>query len=75
MTDCNFIIIEGGAFVDIKKALRQWIDLYSESIDKECSLELYNNGFGKHIVKVDNRIDNERFCYLLNYLKYPENIT
>lgn len=75
MTDCNLIIIEGGAFADIKKALRQWIDLYSESIDKDCFLELYKNGFGKHIVKVDNRIDNERFCYLLNYLKYPENIT
>lgn len=75
MTDSNFIIIQGGAFTDIKKALRQWIDLYSESIDKRCSLELYKNGIGKHIVKVDNQIDNERFCYLLNYLKYPENIT
>jgi hypothetical protein len=73
MTDNNFIIIEGGAFLDIKKALRQWIDLYSDSIDKECSLEFYTNGSGKHIVKVDNRIDNERFCYLLNYLKYSEN--
>lgn len=75
MTDSNFIIIEGGAFTEIKKAIRQWIDLYSESIDKKCSLELYKNGIGKHIVKVDNQIDNERFCYLLNYLKYPENIT
>ena len=75
MTDSNFIIIEGGAFADIKKVLRQWIDLYSESIDKDCSLELYKNGIGKHVVKVDKRIDNERFCYLLNYLKYPENMT
>lgn len=74
MTNSNFIIIDGGAFADIKKALRQWIDLYSESIDKDCSLELYKNGIGKHVVKVDNRIDSERFCYLLNYLKYPENI-
>ena len=73
MENSNFIIIEGGAFLDIKKALRQWIDLYFESIDKEYSLELYKNGIGKHIVKVDNLIDNERFCYLLNYLKYPEN--
>jgi len=75
MPDSNYIIIEGGAFTDIKKALKQWIDLYSASIDNECSLLLFKNGIGKHIIQVDNKIDNERFCYLVNYLKYPEDIT
>lgn len=75
MIDSNYIIIDGGAFTDIKNALKQWIDLYSESIDKECSLELYKSGIGKYLVIVDKQIDNERFCYLFNYLKYPENIS
>merc|ERR1711991_412988 len=26
------------------------------------------------LIKADNKLDNERFFYLINYLKYPENI-
>ncbi len=75
MTDRNFIIIEGGAFTDIKKALKQWIDLYSDSLDIEYYLSLYQTAFGNYLIQVDDQIDNERFCYLVNYLKYPENVT
>ncbi len=75
MANSNYIIIESGALTDIKNALKQWTDLYSDSIDKECSILLYNIGLGKCLIQVDNQIDNERFCYLVNYLKYPENIT
>ena len=74
MIDRNLILIEGGAYLDIKKALRQWIDLYSNSIDSDCRFELYKNGRAKHIIKVDNKIDNERFNFLVNYLKYPVGI-
>jgi hypothetical protein len=70
----NLIIIKGGAYNDIKKALRQWIELYSKDLEDGLTFQLFRNGRGSHIVQADNRLDNERFYFLINYLKYPENI-
>ena len=74
MTINNLITIKGGSYDDVKKALRQWIDLYSEDLEIEISFVLYKNGRGSHIIKVDDGLDNERFYYLVNYLNFPEGI-
>ena len=70
----NIILIKGGSHSDVKKALQQWIDLYSDSISESLRFELYKNGKGNHVIKADPRLDNERFYYLVNYIKYPEGI-
>jgi hypothetical protein len=70
----NLIVINGGDYDKIKKALNQWIDLYSKDLQNGLTFELYRNGTEKHIIQVDERMDNERFYYLINYLKYPEEI-
>jgi hypothetical protein len=70
----NIILIDGGAYDDIKRALRQWIDLYADSLDAELTFELFKNGRAKHVIIADKRLDNERFGYLVNYLHYPEGI-
>lgn len=70
----NFIIIKGGAFNDIKKALKQWISLYSKDLRDGLTFQLCKNGRGNHIIQVDEQLDNERFFFLVNYLKYPEGI-
>lgn len=70
----NIIKIKGGSYTDVKKALRQWIHLYSDNLDKSLTFELYKNGQGNHLIKTDDRLDNENFFFLVNYLKYPENI-
>ena len=70
----NIIKIKGGSYTDVKKALRQWINLYSDNLDKSLIFELYKNGQGNHLIKADDRLDNENFFFLVNYLKYPENI-
>lgn len=74
MTIDNLIIINGGAYSDIKKALQQWIDLYSDNLQKNLTFELYKHGRGHHIIKADDNLDNERFFYLVNYLNYPKGI-
>lgn len=74
MTVDNLIVIKGGAYNDIKKALRQWIDLYSKDLQDDFTFQLFKNGRGKHIIQADKRLDNERFYYLINYLNYPEGI-
>jgi hypothetical protein len=70
----NIILIKGGSHSDVKKALQQWIDLYSESISESLRFELYKNGKGNHVIKADPKLDNERFYYLVNYINYPEGI-
>lgn len=70
----NLIFINGGAYTEIKKALNQWIALYSDQIQSDLNFKLYKNGKGNHIVQADERLDNDKFFYLVNYLKYPEGI-
>ncbi len=74
MINNNLILINGGAYTEIKKALRQWIELYSDQIKSDLNFKLYKNGKGNHIIQADDRLDNETFFYLVNYLKYPEGI-
>lgn len=74
MTTDNLILINDGAYNDIKKALRQWIDLYSENFPDGLTFQIFKNGRGNHIIQADKRLDNERFFYLVNYLNYPEGI-
>ncbi len=74
MTTDNLILINGGAYNDIKKALRQWIDLYSKDLQDDLTFQIFKNGRGNHLIQADKRLDNERFFYLVNYLNYPENI-
>jgi len=70
----NLIVIKGGAYTDIKKALRQWVDLYSKDLKGGLTFQLFKNGRGNHIIQADDRLDNERFYYLVNYLNFPEGI-
>jgi hypothetical protein len=70
----NLIVITGGAYKDIKKALKQWVDLYSKDLENGLTFQIFKNGIGNHIIQADKRLDNERFYYLINYLKYPEGI-
>jgi hypothetical protein len=70
----KIILVKGGSYSDVKKALQQWIDLYSESISDSFQFELYKNGKGNHVIKADTKLGNERFYYLVNYIKYPEGI-
>lgn len=74
MTHHNLILIKGGAYLQVKKALRQWIDLYANDLADDMTFEIFKNGHGNHIIQADDKLDNERFYYLVNYLKYPEKI-
>ncbi len=74
MNNENLIKIEGGSYDDIKKALRQWIVLYSKDLESNIKFELYRIGHESYLISADKRLNNERFNYLINYLRYPEGI-
>lgn len=70
----NLIIIKGGAYNEIKNALKQWVDHYEESLKDGFTFQLFRNGRGYHIIQADGRLDNEKFFFLVNYMCYPEDI-
>jgi hypothetical protein len=74
MTIDNLIVIKGGAYTDVKKALRQWINLYAEDLQDDFVFKVFKNGRGKHVILADERLDNNLFYYLVNHLNDPEDI-
>lgn len=74
MNPINLIILKGGNYNDIKKALKQWINLYSESLHKDITFQLFNQANGECVIIAHEKLDNQSFYFLVNYLKYPENI-
>jgi hypothetical protein len=74
MNKDNLIIIKGGSYNDIKKALRQWIEIYSEDVETDIKFELYKTELESYIIIVDKRLNNEKFNFLVNYLYFPEGI-
>jgi hypothetical protein len=74
MNSDNLIIIKGGLYADIKKALRQWIEFYSRDLDTNIKFEFFKVENDNYIIQVDKRVKNEKFNFLVNYLCYPEGI-
>ena len=74
MNNDNLIIIKGGSHNYIKKALKQWIELYSNDLVTDIKFELYKTGQESHLIVADKRLNNEKFNFLVNYLRYPEGI-
>lgn len=74
MNKDNLIKIKGGLYDDIKKALRQWIVLYSKDLESNIKFELYKIGQESYLIATDKRLNNEKFNFLINYLRYPEGI-
>jgi hypothetical protein len=74
MNKDNLIKIKGGSYDDIKKALQQWIMLYSRDLESNIKFELYKIGQENYLIAADKRLNNEKFNFLINYLRYPEGI-
>jgi hypothetical protein len=74
MNKDNLIVIKGGSHSDIKKALQQWIELYSDDLETDIKFELYKTGQENHLIVADKRLNNEKFNFLVNYLRYPEDV-
>jgi hypothetical protein len=70
----NLVVIKGGSYAEIKKVLQQWIRLYADDLPDGLTFQLYRNGSGNHIISADEQLDNQRFFFLVNYLKYPEGV-
>ncbi|NIK93218.1 hypothetical protein GZ212_13730 [Mangrovimonas sp. CR14] len=70
----NIIEIKGASLNDVKQALENWIDLYSDNFSSKLDFKIFDNGIDRQIIIADNLLDNKHFFYLLNYLKFPEGI-
>jgi hypothetical protein len=74
MTLDNLIIVKGGSYNDVKKALKQWISEYHKDLNDDFQFKVFKNGRGNHVIQADEKLDNCKFNYLLNYIQYPTDI-
>ena len=70
----NLVVVEGGIYTNIKKALRQWMESYASDLPDDFSFTLFTNENGIHFIQVDERLDNDLFYFLVNYLDCPKGI-
>ncbi|NDV45407.1 hypothetical protein [Flagellimonas sediminis] len=68
----GLINVKGYSEKYLKLAIRQWIDLYFESLDNEKTFNLFQLEDSIQI-RIDN-ISNQLLFFLINYLKYPVDI-
>ena len=64
----NLIVVEGGAYKNVKKALRQWMKSYANDLPDDCSFMLSTNENGIHFIQADKRLGNDLFYFLVNDL-------
>jgi hypothetical protein len=74
MTIDNLIIVKGGSYADVKKALKQWIAQYHNDLNEGFLFKVFKKDRGYHVIQADDNLDNCRFNYLVNYLQYPIDI-
>jgi len=70
----NSILVEGGTCSNLKKVLRQWIDLYVGKLPDDFSFAVSTNKAGTHLIQTDERLGNDLFYFLVNYLDCPKRI-
>jgi hypothetical protein len=68
----NLILIKGGAYADVRNALRRWIKLVGDQLEAGMVFKLYKNGRGRHVILADDRINNSQFYHLTNFLQFPQ---
>jgi hypothetical protein len=72
--DKSIIYIENGEFSQVKNAIENWIELYFDDLNKKLIFKIYKVSYNYTVIELNMDIKNELFNYLVNYLKYPENI-
>tara|TARA_Y100000589_G_scaffold109458_1_gene104018 strand:- start:177 stop:1139 length:963 start_codon:yes stop_codon:yes gene_type:complete len=70
----NIIEIKGASLNNVKQALENWIDLYSDNFSSKLNFKIFEKEIDRQIIIADNLLDNDHFFYLVNYLEYPEGI-
>ncbi len=69
----KYILISGASLSEIKKALQQFSNKYTDS-EVVNDIQLYLSKDELLIINVSQEMDLEIFKYLINYLNYPEGI-
>jgi hypothetical protein len=70
----NIIFLECDSAEKLRQALTDWLDLYKDNFKSTFAFELFKNGTDRYVIKAGDRLDNEHFNYLFNYLVYPIDI-
>lgn len=70
----KLIAVKGPQEAQMKEVLGKFCDMYNKN-GPATILRFYEKEDRTFLVTFPNDIDFERFCYLVNYIKYPMDIT
>ena len=72
MTDTSYITIEGESFEVVKNTLEEWIDLYTDQLDKTINFEILEKNKSNYLIKINGELNNMLFHFLVNYFRNPD---
>ena len=73
LMESNYIKVIGTTLSNLKKALSDWIELYSKDLPNDFNIKLYEFNMNSFIL-IPNSLSDYQFFFLVNYLEYPINL-
>lgn len=68
------IWIDHFEFTQARQAFRQWLDLYDDQLEPGSKFTLYPTTPGTACLEGPEDLPFDLFCYLVNYLRYPNDL-
>ncbi|MEN8929146.1 MAG: hypothetical protein ABF242_00580 [Flavobacteriales bacterium] len=72
MAEKSYITIEGESFEVVKNTLEEWIDLYTDQLDKTINFEIIEKNKSNYLIKINGELNNMLFHFLVNYFRNPD---
>lgn len=72
MKNQSYITIEGESFEVVKNTLEEWIDLYTDQLDKTINFEILEKSKSNYLIKINGELNNMLFHFLVNYFRNPD---
>lgn len=72
MAEKGYITIEGESFEVVKNTLEEWIDLYTDQLDKTINFEIIEKNKSTYLIEINGELNNMLFHFLVNYFRNPD---
>lgn len=70
----SYVIIDNPDVNSIKSAFKQWLGLYTHELPDGMTFVLFEVENARYGISISETIENQFFFFLVNYLKFPENM-
>lgn len=72
MAPINIIVVENCSHENLVLVIDNWIKLYANNLAAGIKFNIFQKAEDAFIIQIDGNITSDQFCFLVNYLYYPE---